>query len=154
MKAQVSIEFMMYTGVFILAFMSIYFVFSQMGNEEYSARVYNEMFELAERITVVFSAVNSMGEGSCYTLSLPSTLSGMKYKLIIINPQTYDPLFGRTALVKAGNNFVYAFSLSNVNITSPDYFQGNSIEIPGGEPLVLKMEGGNLVVYKNEGGCK
>lgn len=153
MKGQVSIEFMMYTGVFILAFMSIYFVFSQISNEEYLTRVYNEMFELGERISVVFSVVNSMGEGSCYVFQLPSSLSGMKYELMILNPSIYDSSFGRTALIKVGN-FVYAFSLSNINVSSSDYEKENFIEIPGGESLILKMNEGSLSISRNLGGCK
>ncbi|RME79630.1 MAG: hypothetical protein D6769_01830 [Methanobacteriota archaeon] len=84
-KAQVALEFLMFTGIFLLAFIIILALISIYGNQERGGITYLLANEIVLRLSSTFSGVYGVGEGFSYLFSLPPQLGSSSYNVYLFN---------------------------------------------------------------------
>ncbi len=146
MKGQIAIEFLMYSSMFILFFLIISYIFSLIGSSQLESTFYYNMFEIGERISITISTVLGMGPGSCYSFSIPTTINGQNYTLILISNKTGNG----NAIIDLGDDRVYSFLIPSGLIHAKSPHTNEIQETNYGETTVITIRGARNLVFKTD----
>jgi hypothetical protein len=143
-KGQVSLEFLVYTSVFMLAFVIVIFIFSNMSRFEVSRNDYVMAAIIDSKVMSFATVAYSMGPDFKTSFDLPATINGFSY-IVMLDPDT---------------NFVdvtvYDSFLTHYSSLSIDYrlktAGGNPVVLNGGQRVYLRMEEDGLCFSDIEGG--
>jgi|GEM_PF-6852148 len=143
-KGQVSLEFLVYTSVFMLAFVIVIFIFSDMSRFEVSKNDYVMASIIGSKVMSFSTVAYSMGPDFRTSFDLPASINGFTYNVLLDQSQ-------HLVDVTVQDPF-----LTHVSSTSIDYgletAGGNPVILNGGQRVYLRMEEDGLCFSDIEGG--
>jgi Zn-dependent protease with chaperone function len=142
-KGQVSLEFLVYTSVFMLAFVIVIFLFSEMSRYEVSRNDYIMASIVGSKVMSFATVAYSMGPDFRTSFDLPGSINGFDYNV------TIDEQY-RLVDVTVADSFLTHFSSSTI-----DYglVEGKKVTLHAGQTVYLSMRGDGLCFAKKEGGA-
>lgn len=142
MRAQVAMEFLTYSVIFLIATTIVISGIVLFGSDTLAvsqARLSNEM---VSRVASSVGLVQSIGEGFEYTVRLDQTVNGKKYLIIFRE---------NSVLLTLGGNVedpTYSISIPSTTFKA----QGNAVQSSEFGGIVVDPEIGDVTLYMNEFG--
>ena len=147
LKAQVALEFLLFSSIFLVAFLAVLLLINLYGSQESEGTSFLISNELASRLASEISFAYSMGEGFSYRISLPKKLAGKDYTVYIANG-TESSVF---VVIPSENNLTAVSSMAlsledcpnkNVNLLT----QTLSCELKPGKSYSISVGKGGVLI--------
>jgi hypothetical protein len=144
-KGQVSLEFLVYTSVFMLAFVIVIFLFSDMARYEVSRNDYIMASIVGSKVMTFATVVYTMGPEFSTSFELPGSINGFDYTVSV---------FRDNQLVDVT---VYDSFNTHFSSTTIDYHLDSAeVKLKAGQTVYIRTEkDGSLCFSEEKGGeCK
>lgn len=147
MKGQVALEFLVYTAVFMLAFVIVIFVFSDMARFETSNNNYIMSSVVGSKVLSFVTLARSMGPTFNTEFSLPANINGYDYNVTIYNTD-----IAKEVVVYVDDSFSTHFSSVSGDLGLET--DADSITLEEGKTVYVSLKnGGKLCITQTKGGC-
>jgi hypothetical protein len=146
MKGQVSLEFLVYTAVFMLAFVIVIFVFSDMAKFETSNNNYIMSSIVGSKILSFATLARSMGPEFNTEFGLPANINGYSYMVII-----YSTAEDKEVVVNVYDSFNTHFSSVSGDLDIANLDGNDEIVLtPGKTVYVVEGKNGLCITQEKE----
>ena len=149
-KGQVSLEFLVYTSVFMLAFVIVIFIFSDMSRFEVSRNDYVMAAIIDSKVMSFATVAYSMGPEFKTSFDLPATINGFSY-IVKLEPGTSPDT--RFVDVIVADPFATGFYSSSIDYKLKLKHGQSSVVLNSGQKVYISMEPDGLCLSGTEGGA-
>ena len=144
MKGQVALEFLVYTAVFMLAFVIVIFVFSDMARFETSNNNYIMSSIVGSKVLSFVTLARSMGPEFNTEFSLPANINGYDYTILLDNKND-------EVSVVVADSFGTHFSSASGDMG----LSADAITLEEGKTAYIDLNrAGKLCITQEKEGCK
>jgi hypothetical protein len=145
-KGQVSLEFLVYTSVFMLAFVIVIFIFSDMSRFEVSRNDYVMAAIIGSKAMSFATVAYSMGPDFRTSFDLPATVNGFGYAVVLDQSQ-------HLVDVNVADSFLTHYSSKSIDYRLKLGSGETRVVLNGGQKVYLRMEPDGLCFSDIEGGA-
>ena len=151
-KGQVSLEFLVYTSVFMLAFVIVIFIFSDMSRFEVSRNDYVMAEIIGSKVMSFATVAYSMGPEFKTSFDLPATINGFSYN-VTFNEGTSGGTIYHLVDVNVADPFATSFSSASIDYKLKTAGTNTYVVLNSGQKVYISMEPDGLCLSGTEGGA-
>jgi hypothetical protein len=144
-KGQVSLEFLVYTSVFMLAFVIVIFIFSDMSRYEVSKNDYIMATIVGSKVMSFATVAYSMGPDFRTSFDLPASINGFSYTVVLDRKNSLVD-------VTVADSFVTHFSSKSIDYRLVTKQGSDTVVLNAGDKVFVHMEDGGLCLSTTQGG--
>ena len=145
-KGQVSLEFLVYTSVFMLAFVIVIFIFSDMSRFEVSRNDYVMAEIIGSKVMSFATVAYSMGPEFKTSFDLPATINGFSYIVKLDQNTKYVDVI-------VADPFATSFSSASIDYKLKTAGTNTYVVLNSGQKVYISMEPDGLCLSGTEGGA-